>query len=424
MPQPIYLPRQPTFMEQFLGTGVMDNIMRSIMMGVQNRREDEKTIRGYQEEGYTEIHPRSEYQQQMAGPQTAAERAAFAKGPSAQEWGLKDPDVSVGTGRGVGPFHSPKRGFSKPVEPTELSQGKPYEMNVGGKPIRVVPWYDKIGNLKNLTHLGEAYERRGSEAGETEKREKQLNAKGQTIERTYRVKNGKRIKGSEGDWRIIKNKPQPTNVIYGTVPGTGEIIVGPSKGPIDLKTVKPPGGKGIAPKTLGRLSEEQQKSITDLGDIERISIAVNELVNPKEGATPEQLATAKGLKWWMGPISGRARTFASGWKADPHWVKLKTRASKLRTIIYGLSGKMINATEDKWLKEDILPALSEPGPNFEVKLKELEDWARAKQKSSIKAFRSQGYIVGDTTQPTQAHGQSLATQETVPPNGRKPLSSF
>jgi len=54
MPQPIYLPRQPTFMEQFQSTGAMENIMRSIMMGVQNRREDEKTIRGYQEKGYAE----------------------------------------------------------------------------------------------------------------------------------------------------------------------------------------------------------------------------------------------------------------------------------------------------------------------------------------------------------------------------------
>jgi len=54
MPQPIYLPRHPSFMEQFLQTGAIDNIMQSIMMGVQNRREDEKTIRGYQEQGYAE----------------------------------------------------------------------------------------------------------------------------------------------------------------------------------------------------------------------------------------------------------------------------------------------------------------------------------------------------------------------------------
>jgi len=117
MPQPIYLPRQPTFMEQFLGTGVMDNIMSSIMMGVQNRRADDATARGYLDKGYTEVQPVPE-SQQAAAPQTPEEQAAFESGPRGAYWKQHAPaDVTVGTGRGVGPFHSPKRGFSKPVEP-------------------------------------------------------------------------------------------------------------------------------------------------------------------------------------------------------------------------------------------------------------------------------------------------------------------
>jgi len=117
MPQPIYLPRQPTFMDQF--SPYMDNIMKSIMMGVQNRRADEETARGYLDSGYSEVQPVPQ-SQQAASPQNAAEQTAFESGPRGEYWKQHAPaDVTVG---GRGPFNGglmgmPKRGFRKPVEP-------------------------------------------------------------------------------------------------------------------------------------------------------------------------------------------------------------------------------------------------------------------------------------------------------------------
>jgi len=157
MPQPIYLPRQPTFMEQFLGTGVMDNIMSSIMMGVQNRRADDATARGYLDKGYTEVQPVPE-SQQAAAPQTPEEQAAFESGPRGAYWKQHAPaDVTVGTGRGAGPFHSPKRGFRKPVEKEVLKPGKPFEMKIGNTHRRVTPMRDQYGNLKGFQNLGESF---------------------------------------------------------------------------------------------------------------------------------------------------------------------------------------------------------------------------------------------------------------------------
>ena len=54
MPAPIYLPQQPGFMDQFLKTGALENILQSIMISAQNRRRNEEKIQGLQKEGYTE----------------------------------------------------------------------------------------------------------------------------------------------------------------------------------------------------------------------------------------------------------------------------------------------------------------------------------------------------------------------------------
>ncbi len=141
MPQPIYLPRHPTFMEQFLKTGAVDNIMRSIMMGVQNRRQDEDTARGLKKEGYTEVQPVPESQQEAA-PQTPEEQAAFESGPRGEYWKKHaPPDVTVGNDRGFGPFRSPERGFRKPVEP-KMTFG--IEKGEGGRDWAIVRKGDKI----------------------------------------------------------------------------------------------------------------------------------------------------------------------------------------------------------------------------------------------------------------------------------------
>jgi len=184
-------------MDQF--APYLNNIMQSIILGVQNRREDEATLRGYMGKGYTQIQPRSEYQRQTAGPQNEAERQAFVRGPSAQEWGLKPPDVSVGSG---GLFGMPRTGLRKPEETTydyfiekkkgreflvmrdsnkhlqgkptplstdksseDLKKGKPFNAVVNGKTKRVVPWYSTEGKLHHITELGTPYIKSGSGKG-------------------------------------------------------------------------------------------------------------------------------------------------------------------------------------------------------------------------------------------------------------------
>lgn len=50
----IYLPQQPSFMDQFLGTGVMNNVMKAMMMRMENQRADAESIQGLQQQGYSE----------------------------------------------------------------------------------------------------------------------------------------------------------------------------------------------------------------------------------------------------------------------------------------------------------------------------------------------------------------------------------
>ena len=151
MPGMTVLPQQPTFMDQF--APYMDNIMRSIMMGVQNRREDESTARGYLEEGYQETIPMTP-SQETAAPQSPEERAAFQGGPRGQFWQQRVPDVTVG-GRGL--MGMPKRGFRKPVEPKmsykitrDETTGKPLlKLFKGGNLYSVKPMTENQAKLQD-----------------------------------------------------------------------------------------------------------------------------------------------------------------------------------------------------------------------------------------------------------------------------------
>jgi hypothetical protein len=79
-------------------------------------------------------------------------------------------------------------------------------------------------------------------------------------------------------------------------------------------------------------------------------------------------------KGMVGPITGAARKFGAKFYSDEDFTKLKNRVAQLRTVIYGLSGKQINESEQVWLKEEILPNLQNPSENFETTLNEFEAW--------------------------------------------------
>lgn len=390
MPQPIILPRQPTFMDQF--APYLNNIMQSIMLGVQNRREDEATLRGYMDKGYAQIQPRSEYQRQMAGPQNEAERQAFARGPSAQEWGLKPPDVSVGSG---GLFGMPRTGLRKPEE-TEYKVGVETLKDKTGKGYNFLIKRTQDGKFVTAQNVPATALPSG-----IRKTRKRLNKKtGMTEQQEYIVnKAGKETWA--GKWTLFKDPAaSATNIFMGTGPG-GKPLIMSSKGKPNIRTANIPGGGAINPKTTARLSAEQQKAISDLGDIERIASEVEKEFSPN----------------FVGPIVGRARGFSSKFVKDPEFTAFRNKASQLRAVVYGLSGKQINEAELKWLKEEILPQLSQPSANYKATLKVLREWVKKKKTNTMNAFKQQGYIVGDPTQPS-------FEKEIVPPNGRRPLSSF
>jgi hypothetical protein len=75
-----------------------------------------------------------------------------------------------------------------------------------------------------------------------------------------------------------------------------------------------------------------------------------------------------------GPIVGRTRQIGTQYYSDEEATKLKNRLAQLRTVIYGLSGKQINESEQDWLKNEVLPNMTNPSANFEVTLNEFENW--------------------------------------------------
>lgn len=77
-----------------------------------------------------------------------------------------------------------------------------------------------------------------------------------------------------------------------------------------------------------------------------------------------------------GPVVGRARQIGTQFYSDADATTLKNRLAQLRTVIYGLSGKQINESEQAWLKNEVLPNMSNPTENFEVTLNEFESWLK------------------------------------------------
>lgn len=108
-------------------------------------------------------------------------------------------------------------------------------------------------------------------------------------------------------------------------------------------------------------------------EVKTSHVALNDNIKSVEGVWE---AYNKGL---VGPVTGRAKQLGSKFFADQEITTLKRRAAQLRTVIYGLSGKQINESEQTWLKEEILPELIQPSENFEVALKEFDSWVKRRK---------------------------------------------
>lgn len=176
----------------------------------------------------------------------------------------------------------------------------------------------------------------------------------------------------------------PTNIFLGQDVNTGAPIFGSSKGPPNPRAVQTPQGTEIGPKA-GRLPAEQQKQLVDLQNVGQSADTVL-----------KTLEQSKSVENWLGYFSGKARNISSAVTADPEWIGFKNQVGQLRAVVYGLSGKQINESELKWLKEELLPQLESPGPNFKATLKNLKDWVSRNKGNLEQAYKEQGYIVGGT----------------------------
>jgi hypothetical protein len=77
----------------------------------------------------------------------------------------------------------------------------------------------------------------------------------------------------------------------------------------------------------------------------------------------------------IGPIVGRVNKFGTKFFNNADFETLKARTGQLRAVIYGLSGKQINESEQEWLYNEIVPTLEQPAENFDARLSELERWS-------------------------------------------------
>lgn len=89
----------------------------------------------------------------------------------------------------------------------------------------------------------------------------------------------------------------------------------------------------------------------------------------------------------VGLFDGNIEAFKSRFVGTPEYTKFKNVADRLRTIVYGFSGKQINETELEWLT-GILPQLYNPDENFLAKLESIKDWVADKQAAQLIEMRN------------------------------------
>jgi hypothetical protein len=95
----------------------------------------------------------------------------------------------------------------------------------------------------------------------------------------------------------------------------------------------------------------------------------------------------------VGPFEGNVERMKSVFVGTPEFTKFKSMADRLRTIVYGFSGKQINETELVWL-DGLLPKMYNPDENFIARLTSIKDWVADKQEAQLNEMRSARRFTG------------------------------
>jgi hypothetical protein len=129
------------------------------------------------------------------------------------------------------------------------------------------------------------------------------------------------------------------------------------------------GKQSLAPSAGDTIKQELKDLTTE---------EVNKLDSYKNTLTEIDAVKDAYNEIFTGPVQANWNQAKSWVMNTPEYQKLKTRGDKLRSIVYGLSGKAINETELAWLNR-ILPKLAQPDENYLTNVRELEQWIKDRQ---------------------------------------------
>ena len=171
--------------------------------------------------------------------------------------------------------------------------------------------------------------------------------------------------------------PVPTGNIFMGTNEEGRPLFGSTRGPINVREARTPGGSAVLPKNKKVIPAA---TIKELGRFKDLHSTINEIT----------LDFDENL---VGPIDAIIGKVGSKFISMPQFASFRHKVGRLRTLVYAESGKQINTTELEWLKQDILPQLENPGPNFMATLNSLDEWLIRREGMERQDLSDAGYYV-------------------------------
>lgn len=113
---------------------------------------------------------------------------------------------------------------------------------------------------------------------------------------------------------------------------------------------------------------------------------------------------------FVGLFDGNWNNVKSKFANSAAFQRFKSKSNQLRTIIYGLSGKQINQTEQEWL-DTILAKIYQPDENFQANLDVLEEWVRDRHNSYLIELRNARRYTSSTPLPQTSGSGSPTVRE-------------
>jgi hypothetical protein len=107
----------------------------------------------------------------------------------------------------------------------------------------------------------------------------------------------------------------------------------------------------------------------------------------------------------VGLFDGNIENMKAKFTGTPAFTKFKSLSDRLRTIVYGFSGKQINETELVWL-DGILPKMHNPDENYMARLESISEWVADKQNAQLSTMRSNRRFSGVEGLKTEGKGVS------------------